>query len=146
MTVGRARQGADRVERAGIDAIGERIVQQEQRDLQHVRIARTLDAVALQRAEIVGVAELGPELLEDLPVALLALGAERVDQIARRSAITASLSSSVLSTSSRKNEVISPTTLENPEGSKEFRVRSPGGRQRFRPADRARWRSPNGTA
>ena len=40
-----------------------------------------LDAVPLQRAEIVGVPEFAPQLLEDLPVAPVALGSERLDQV-----------------------------------------------------------------
>ena len=46
-----------------------------------MRVARALDAVALQRAEVVGVAELAAKLLEDLPVAAFALAAERVAQM-----------------------------------------------------------------
>src|SRR5438270_1783791 len=47
-----------------------------------MRVAQVLDAVALERAEVIGVAKLGPELFEDLPVALLALAAEGGLQVA----------------------------------------------------------------
>ena len=74
-------QVTDGVERARVHAVGKRVVEQIERDPEHARLAWMLDAVPLQRAEIVRVAELGPELLEDLPVALLTLGADRVDQM-----------------------------------------------------------------
>ena len=45
----------DHVQRAGIQAIGERIVQQVGGDLQEVRIARIFGPVALQGAEIIRV-------------------------------------------------------------------------------------------
>ena len=44
-------------------------------------VAWVLDPVALQRAEIVGVAELGPERFEDRPVALLTLDADLLRQV-----------------------------------------------------------------
>ena len=74
-------QMADGVECARVDAVGERVVEEIERDAEHTRLARMLDAIPLQRAEIVRVTELGPELLEDLPIALLTLDAERVDQM-----------------------------------------------------------------
>ena len=71
----------DDVERPRVQPVHEGIVQQEDRHAEHLRIARMLDAVALERAEVVGVAELGPELLEDVPVALLAVVAEHVGHV-----------------------------------------------------------------
>jgi len=56
-------------------------VQQEPRDLQHVYLARPLGAIALERAKVVGVAELGAQLLEQLPVAPIAVGSERLDEM-----------------------------------------------------------------
>jgi hypothetical protein len=56
-------------------------VQQIQGDLEHVRLARTLDPVSLQRPKVVGVAELGPELFENFPVSPLALGTEPAGQV-----------------------------------------------------------------
>src|SRR5690606_4576233 len=44
-------------------------------------IARPLDAVALQGAEIIGVAALGAQLLEDLPIAPLSLPADLGDEV-----------------------------------------------------------------
>ena len=58
-----------------------RVMQEEERHGDHLRIARLLDAITLQRAEIVRVSELAAQLLEDGPVAALALDAERVDQM-----------------------------------------------------------------
>src|SRR5205823_12257711 len=75
------RGALNRVERAGEHAIRERVVQQEERGLEQPRVARVLDAVPLQRAEVVGVAELSAQLLEDLPVALGPRLAERLDQM-----------------------------------------------------------------
>ena len=75
------------VERFGIQAIGKRIVDQVRRQVQHVRIARVLVAIALQGAEVVGVAQLVAQLLEDLPVALRPLGPDLARPgTARRSA------------------------------------------------------------
>ncbi len=45
-------------------------------------IVRILDAIPLQRAEIVGIAELDAELLENRPVALLALCADFAREMA----------------------------------------------------------------
>ena len=69
------------VEGAWIYAIGERVREQEERDFEQMRIARTLDAVPLQRAQIIGIPEFAPQLFEDLPVTTLALLAECGDQM-----------------------------------------------------------------
>ena len=83
MTVGpKAARCSIDVERAREEPVGERIVDQERRDGEQVRVARVLDAVALQRAEVVGVAELGAQRFEDRPVALLALGADLAREVA----------------------------------------------------------------
>jgi hypothetical protein len=71
MTVGP--QALEHVERLRVEPVGERIVHQERRRRQQARIPRILHPIALQRAEVVGIAELRPEPLEDRPVALLAL-------------------------------------------------------------------------
>jgi hypothetical protein len=67
-------------ERARVETFGERIVEQEVRHLQQpvVAVAVVIDrvAIALQRAEVVDVTELGAELLEDRPVALGARSTE----------------------------------------------------------------------
>jgi hypothetical protein len=71
----------DRVECARVDAVGERIVDEEARDLEQARLARIGEAEALERAEVVGVPELRAQLLEELPVALLALLAEGLGEM-----------------------------------------------------------------
>ena len=48
------------VERAGVEALGERIVEQPVRHAQKRRIVQLLSAVALEGADVIGVAELGP--------------------------------------------------------------------------------------
>src|SRR6185437_757727 len=58
------------------------VVHQEQRDSQQVGISQILDSVALKGAQVVGVAKLGPQALEDLPVTRLALGAEGLLEVA----------------------------------------------------------------
>src|SRR5262249_43531817 len=63
----------DDVEGGWVEPIGERIVNEVVRDGEQVGIARGLDAVALKDAQVVGVAKLGAERLEDPPVALGAL-------------------------------------------------------------------------
>ena len=72
----------DHVERVREEAVGERVVEEERRHREQVRVARVLDPVALQRAEVVGVAELLAQLLEDLPVALLPLVADLALEVA----------------------------------------------------------------
>ena len=69
---------SDGVERAGIQPIRERVVQEKEGDAKQLGLARALDAVSLERTEIVRVPELAAKVLENLPVAALALGAERV--------------------------------------------------------------------
>src|SRR5271166_1068821 len=59
---------ADRLQRAGIEPLGERIVDQPVRQPEQARFVRDLAAVALERAEIVGVAQGGEPLLEDRPI------------------------------------------------------------------------------
>jgi len=58
------------------------VIGQEKRNLQEVRIARILRPVALQSAEIIGVAELRTQFFEYRPVAFPALGAERLREVA----------------------------------------------------------------
>ena len=66
----------------GNTRVRERVVQEELRGADRLRIARPLDSKALEGAEVVGVTVLAPQLLEDGPVALLPFGAERVEQMA----------------------------------------------------------------
>ena len=66
----------ENVERAREEPVRERIRDEEVRDVEDAQVARALDAVALQGAEVVGVAELGPQLLEDRPVVGAAVGAD----------------------------------------------------------------------
>jgi len=56
-------------------------VDEEARDLEQARLARVGEAEALERAEVVGVPELRAQLLEELPVALLALLAEGLGEM-----------------------------------------------------------------
>ena len=57
----------DGVQRPGVKPVGERIVDQPARHQQETRIVQVLDPITLERAEIVGIAELAAQLLEDLP-------------------------------------------------------------------------------
>ena len=57
------------IEGLRIDAIGERIVHEPVGGAEDSRIVRLFEPQALERAEIVGVANRAPLLLEDLPVA-----------------------------------------------------------------------------
>ena len=59
-----------RVERPGIEPIGERIVDQPTRHLEDPRIVHILGTIAFERAKIVGVTEFPPQFLENRPVAL----------------------------------------------------------------------------
>ena len=58
-----------------IEAIGEGIIDQPTRHSQHLRSMQILRPVTLQRAEVIGVAELAPQLFENLPIAIAGGGA-----------------------------------------------------------------------
>src|SRR5208283_2106740 len=60
----------DGVDRPGIEPGVERVVDEKAREPDEARIAQSLEATALDRAEIVGVARLRPLLVEDRPVPL----------------------------------------------------------------------------
>ena len=65
------------------------------------------EPVALQRAEVVRVAQLGAQRFEDRPVAIPARGAElALEMVACRSSCTRSLSSSVLSHVEQEDDVV----------------------------------------
>ena len=99
--------------------------------LQHVHLARMLDAIALQRAEIVGVAELAAQLLEDLPVALLALGADASTRWRRRSAITRVVVEQRVVDVEQKNGIGHRSRVL-----RGFMVRAPAGMGRWRSRER----------
>src|SRR5207245_5199619 len=67
-----ARAALERGERARKEPLPEWVVDQEERHAQQQRIVEVLQAIALRGAEIVGVSELGAQLLEDRPVAVAA--------------------------------------------------------------------------
>jgi hypothetical protein len=67
----------DDIERPGEKAIGEGIVDEVRRNLEDVRLARALDAVALEGAEVIDVPELATQAFEDFEISLLSFGAER---------------------------------------------------------------------
>src|SRR6266566_3861424 len=64
------------VERPGIEAIGERVVDQVRRHRHEVHVLGVLGPVALQRAEIIPIAELDEQRFEDRPVPITRRGAE----------------------------------------------------------------------
>src|SRR2546425_6042977 len=66
----------DGVERAGIQPAGKRIVDQKRRHEQQARVARISEPVALQRAQVIRVAQLGAQLFEDCPVPIPARRSE----------------------------------------------------------------------
>jgi hypothetical protein len=60
---------------------GERIIDQIRRHEEQARILGRLHTVALQRAEIIGITELGAQLLENRKIALAAGHAELARQV-----------------------------------------------------------------
>src|SRR5207253_322771 len=76
------REMLEHVERAREEPVREGIVHEERGDREEMGIPRVLDPVALQRAQVVGVAELGAEVLEDGPVACFGLGTDLAPEIA----------------------------------------------------------------
>src|SRR5262249_11700138 len=69
------------IEGPRVYAVSKRVVKIEQRRLEQLRLARVLDAITLQRAEGVGISELGSQVLEDGPVSLLAIRSKRLRQV-----------------------------------------------------------------
>src|SRR5881275_1365795 len=65
-----------RAQRARVEPVRKRVVHQEERHPQQLRIVEVLEAIALQRAQVVGVSELRAQLLENRPVAVAAGAAE----------------------------------------------------------------------
>src|SRR5262249_64304 len=57
------------------------IVDEVRRHLENRELAVILDAVALEGAEVVGIAELASKLLEESPIALLSLRADELSQV-----------------------------------------------------------------
>ena len=72
----------DRVERGREEAVRERVVEQEEGHVEEVRAMDVFHPEALQRAEIVRVAQLAAQLLEELPVALVLPVADLLRQVA----------------------------------------------------------------
>ena len=91
----------DDLQRAGKEAVNKWIVEQEAGNGEDARIARILAAIALQRAKIIRVSQLGSQLLEEAPEVPRTLGADLAIKVLLRSEMTRSLSSNVLSTSNR---------------------------------------------
>src|SRR6185437_13334587 len=66
------------VERVRVEAIGERVIHEERRQQEQARLVQVCEAVALQRAEVIGVTELSAQLLKDRPVAIAVPGSKRM--------------------------------------------------------------------
>src|SRR5690242_6401427 len=81
----------ERVERIRKQAIGEMIVDEIRRNRQQMRIVWIFDAITLQRAEIIGVSELGAQIFENLPVTIAARRAnlffQKSAQVARHAVV-----------------------------------------------------------
>ncbi len=84
-----ATQPLEDVEGSGIEPIGEGVVHQIGGHRQELYISRVLDPIALQRAKIVAVAQIGEQLLEDRPVAVATGGAELALQMALKIGLNA---------------------------------------------------------
>ena len=72
----------DRVERGREEAVRERVVEQEEGHVEEVRAVDVFHPEALQRAQVVRVAQLDAQLLEQLPVALVLPVADLLRQVA----------------------------------------------------------------
>jgi len=72
----------DGLERAWIEPVAKRVLEQVGSDPQELGVPQALEPVSLESAEIVGIAELGPELFEELPITPLALIADDLDEVA----------------------------------------------------------------
>lgn len=56
------------IKRVRIKPVGKGIIDQEARNDQQPWVSRVLDAIALQRSEVIGVTEFGTELFEQRPI------------------------------------------------------------------------------
>jgi hypothetical protein len=75
-----AAQVPDHLERSRVEPVGEGVIDQERGQREEVGIARVLEAVALERSQVIGVAQLPAQILEQSPVALLPLRADLLVQ------------------------------------------------------------------
>jgi hypothetical protein len=64
-----------------VESIGEGVINEKPRDRQQVQFVRILRAIALQRAEIVGVPEFIAEMFKDGPITLASLISDFTFQI-----------------------------------------------------------------
>jgi len=71
----------ERGQRTGIQAVGERVFEQERCHQQQFRFVEVLLAVTLQCAEVVGITELGAQLFEYFPVAIFVVRTEFAYQV-----------------------------------------------------------------
>ena len=96
-------EAGEHVERARVEPVGERVVDQERRRRQQVRVVRVLDAIALERAEVVARSRARRAAPRRWPSSAPGTRVRRsCSRCRRRSSGTRSLSSRVLSTSTRK--------------------------------------------
>src|SRR6476620_3323866 len=72
----------NRLERIGENTLGEGIIDQKIRHAKQVLGARMFDPIPLQSAEVVRVAQFGPQLLENPPIFLRSVGADFADEVA----------------------------------------------------------------
>ena len=72
----------DRIQRIRIETGGKGIIDEKVRDGEQAGIAGILQAIALQGAEIIGVAKFGAQLLKNIPVNLLALRTDLLLEVA----------------------------------------------------------------
>jgi hypothetical protein len=69
-------------DRTGEKTLGERIIDQKIRHADQVRGARMFGAIPLQRSKVIRIAQLGPELLKNLPILQGALRANLAGEVA----------------------------------------------------------------
>ncbi|MGK2934279.1 MAG: hypothetical protein ACSLFE_03425 [Gemmatimonadaceae bacterium] len=63
------------VESARVEPLSEGVVEQIRREEEQPRVVQVIETIPLQRTQVVGVAELAPELLEDGPVVVCSVAA-----------------------------------------------------------------------
>ena len=72
----------NRLERIGENTLGEGIIDQKIRHAKQVLGARMFGPIPLQSAEVIRIAQFGPQLLENPPIFLRSLRADFADEVA----------------------------------------------------------------
>jgi hypothetical protein len=69
-------ESVDHLYSVRIETLRKGVIHQKEGNVQELRIPRMLNSVLLERSQVIRIPQLGPQLLKDVPVALLRLDAK----------------------------------------------------------------------